>query len=156
MNLTAGSVPLVRSALVEALVPYVPEGLIGVSCVAAGADSIFAEAILGIGGGLEVILPSADYRERKVKPDHADLFDSLVHRADSVRVMPHAIADRAAYEAANEALVDSVDLLMAVWDGRAAADRGGTAAVVEYARSKGREVQVIWPEGAERISPNRA
>ena len=156
MDLTAGSVRLVRGALLETLAPHVPDGLIGVSCIAAGADSIFADVVLEVGGGLEVILPAADYRERKVKPDHAETFDRLVRHAASVRVMPYAVSDRAAYEAANEALVESVDLLVAVWDGRAPADRGGTASVVEHARSRGLDVRIIWPDGAERSSSRRA
>ncbi|WP_322767286.1 hypothetical protein [Frankia sp. Cr1] len=150
MDLTPTSTSLVRAALVEALTPHVPSGLTGVSCIAAGADSIFADVVLEIGGALEIILPAADYREQKVKADHADLFDSLVRRAAGVRVMPHEISDRAAYQAANEALVDSIDLLMAVWDGQAPADRAGTATVVGYARSTGRTVEVIWPNGAKR------
>ncbi|KPD20256.1 hypothetical protein ADS78_12970, partial [Idiomarina abyssalis] len=55
-----------------------------------------------------------------------------------------------AYEAANEALLDTVDLLIAVWDGQAAADQGGTAAVVARAQANERAVQVIWPTGAAR------
>jgi hypothetical protein len=149
MDLTPATVPLVRAALVEALTPYTPD-LTGVSCIAAGSDSIFADVVLHLGGALEVIIPAADYRARKVKPEHADLFDDLVHRAATVRVLPHEVSDRAAYEAANDALVDEVDLLMAVWDGQAPVDRGGTATVVSHARANQRAVQVIWPTGAAR------
>lgn len=122
------------------------------SCIAAGADSIFAEVVLELGGELEVILPAADYRERKVKPDHADLFDSLVARASTVNVLPNEVSNRQAYEAANEVLVGSVDRLVAVWDGGSRVDQGGTGAVVRYARSRGVEVDVIWPAGASRRS----
>ena len=150
MNLTPPTVPLVREAIRKALAPYVPEGLTGVSCIAVGADSIFAEVVLDLGGALEVILPAADYRDRKVKPEHADRFDNLIRRAAGVRVMPYEVSNRDAYEAANEALVGSSDRLVAVWDGRAPADKGGTAAVVQYAESMGLPVEIIWPEGAER------
>ncbi|WP_207386153.1 SLOG family protein [Protofrankia symbiont of Coriaria ruscifolia] len=152
MDLTPATVPLIRAAFREALAAHAPEGLTGVSCIAAGADSIFAEVVLELGGDLEVILPAADYREHKVKPDHAELFDSLVRRAARVWVMPHDVSNRAAYEAANEALLDSVDLLLAVWDGRAPADRGGTAAVIEDARSRKLDIKIIWPDDAKRIS----
>src|SRR5262245_39788461 len=119
MDLTPTTASLVRTALAETLASRVQEGLTGVSCIAAGADSIFAEVVLDLGGNLEVIIPASDYRERKVKPDHADLFDSLVSRAARVRVMPHDESNRAAYETANEALIDSIDALLAVWDGLA-------------------------------------
>ncbi|WP_045879127.1 hypothetical protein [Pseudofrankia sp. DC12] len=152
MDLTPASAELVRAALTEALTPQAQKGLTGVSCIAAGADSIFADVALSLGGELEVILPASDYRARKVKPDHAELFDALISRAAHVRVMPFEESNRAAYEAANEALLGSVDLLMAVWDGRSPVDRGGTAAVVESARSRSLRVEIIWPSGAERLS----
>jgi hypothetical protein len=152
LDLTPSSVPLVRHAIGAVLAPYVPRGLTGVSCIAAGADTIFAEVVLDLAGDLEVIIPAADYRERKVEPDHADLFDRLVARAAKVHRMPRDVSDQWAYAAANEFLVDSVDRMVAVWDGSVPADRGGTGAVVQYARSLGLDIEVIWPDGAARRS----
>jgi hypothetical protein len=150
MNLTAGSVVLVRKAIIDALTPYMSEELTGISCIARGADSIFAQAVLGLGGTLEVVLPAAGYREEKVKADHAPVFDDLIRRATTVRVMPFEKANRVGYEAANEVLVSTCDILFAVWDGQSGADQGGTASVVACARSRGVPVTVIWPEGASR------
>jgi hypothetical protein len=152
MNLSPETVVLVRAAIKEALASYAGSELEGVSCIAQGSDSIFAEVVLELGGSLEVILPSADYRERKVKPDHAIQFDSLINRALRVRTMPHAQANRAAYESANEAMLASCDLLIAVWDGQSSVDQGGTAAVVEQAQQRGLPVAVLWPEGSSRLS----
>jgi hypothetical protein len=150
MNLTPDSVPLVDKALREALAPHAGETLTGVSCIARGADSIFARVVLDLDGKLEVLLPAANYRETKVKPDHAKLFDELMSQATSVRRLPFAEANRDAYEAANEALVSSCDTLYAVWDGQTGVDKGSTASVVEYAGTRGVTVVVTWPEGAER------
>src|SRR3954451_978698 len=115
MNLTPASVPLVYKAIAEALAPYAGDELTGVSCIARGADSIFAQAVLDLDGRLEVVLPAASYRQTKVKPDHAPQFDALIGRATSVRVMPFDEANRTAYEAANECLITSCDTLFAVW-----------------------------------------
>ncbi|MGH4010570.1 MAG: hypothetical protein ACRDTH_20830 [Pseudonocardiaceae bacterium] len=150
MNLMADSVPLVYEAITDALAAYAGDELTGISCIARGADSIFAQAVLDVGGELEVLLPAAGYREQKVKPDHAPQFDELMRRATTVRVMPFEEANRVAYEATNEVLVSTCDTLFAVWDGQSGMDKGGTAAVVEYARSCGVPVEVIWPEGAAR------
>ncbi|GAA5043277.1 hypothetical protein HNP84_004395 [Thermocatellispora tengchongensis] len=128
------------------------DGLVGVSCIGRGADSVFAEAVLSVGGSLEVVLPSRDYREAKVKPDHAEVFDALVARAAAVRVMDFDHASQDAYVAANEAVLRTVDELVAVWDGREDYGRGGTADAVADARGRGVPVVVIWPEGAERES----
>ncbi|WP_063050037.1 hypothetical protein [Nocardia arthritidis] len=59
------------------------------------------------------------------------------------------VAGREAYEAANAAVVDSVDRLVAVWDG-ADGERSGTGSVVRLARKAGVPVDVVWPEGAAR------
>jgi hypothetical protein len=150
MNLTPDSVPLVYAAINAALAPYASQDLVGLSCIARGADSIFAHAVLDAGGALEVVLPSESYRQEKVKPDHAPQFDALVQRATVVHTMPHARANREAYEAANEMLLSSSDLLFAVWDGRPGVDKGSTAALVEQARGRGVRVEIIWPEGAAR------
>jgi len=149
-NLAADCLDLVRQALADALAPYADSGLVGVSCLARGADQLFAEAVLEAGGSLEVVLPSADYRETKVKPEEREQFDRLLVRSAWVRYMSHLSAGRQAYEDANEAVIGSVDRLFAVWDGRPAAGRGGTADAVAAARARGVPVDVIWPEGARR------
>jgi hypothetical protein len=150
MNLTAGSVPLVYAAITDALTAATGDELTGISCLARGADSIFAEAVLDLGGSLEVVLPASGYRAQKVEPRDAVQFDELVRRAAHVRTLPFPKADRVAYEAANEVLVSSCDRLFAVWDGQTGADRGSTSSVVEYAGSRGIPVTVIWPRGARR------
>ncbi|MEU8055729.1 hypothetical protein [Microbispora bryophytorum] len=149
MNLTEDTIVMVSEAL-SAHLSQVGSDIIGVSCIARGADSLFAEAVLEAGGTLELVLPSRDYREAKVKPDHAEQFDRLLSKATHVRVMPFDHASREAYIAANNAVLGSVDELVAVWDGVPNFGQGGTADVVSDARDRGIPVTVIWPEGAAR------
>lgn len=153
MDLTDASVPLVRGELDRVLAAYEPSGLVGVSCIARGSDSLFAEAVLAAGGRLVVVVPSEDYRRAKVKPGHAETFDRLRDAAEEVLVMPHATADREAYEAANAVLLERADRLVAVWNGQPPNGKGGgTADVVRAAREAGVPVDVVWPEGASRQS----
>ncbi|MFI5503269.1 hypothetical protein ACIA5E_29795 [Nocardia asteroides] len=147
MNLTPATETLVREAI-SALLADLPD-LIGISCLARGADSLFAEEILAAGGQLEVVLPSRDYRTAQVKPGHATQFDALLAQARTVRVMDFDHAGKAAYEAANHVLLADCDRLVAVWDGDAG-KRGGTATVVESARAQGLPVDIIWPLGSAR------
>lgn len=149
MNINEATAPLVAAAIREHLEALDTE-LTGISCIARGADSVFAKTILDTGGTLEVILPSTDYREAKVKPDHAPLFDALLAAATTVRTLSFPTANRNAYMAANNAMLDSADELVAVWDGQPSPDRGGTAGVVADARDRGLPVTVIWPAGAAR------
>ncbi|RDI53893.1 hypothetical protein [Nocardia mexicana] len=150
MNLAADTVPLVYAEITRRLADSgAAADLVGVSCIARGADSVFAQAVLDIGGRLEVVIPSRNYRERKVKPDHAELFDSLLDRAETVRVMDFDDAGAAAYEAANEAVLGRCDRLVAVWDGQDG-QPSGTGSVVASAQRRGLPVVVVWPEGAAR------
>ncbi|GAA1686074.1 hypothetical protein [Streptomyces yatensis] len=151
MDINDASVPLVRGELDKILAAYEPAGLVGVSCIAQGSDSLFADAVLAAGGRLAVVIPSEDYRQAKVKPEHADTFDRLVEAADEVLVMPHATANRQAYEAANAVLLERADRLVAVWNGRPPTGKGGgTADVVHQAREADIPVDVVWPDGASR------
>jgi hypothetical protein len=152
MDLTEDSVPLVRTALDDLLKQYADDGrLVGVSCIAKGADSLFAEAVLTAGGRLTVVIPSQDYRQNKVKPDHAALFDHLVEAAEEVLVLPHETANRQAYEAANAVLIERADRIVAVWNGEPPTGKGGgTADTVLEAQTAGIPVDVVWPEGVAR------
>jgi hypothetical protein len=149
MNLTADSIPLVTDALADALAPITPRSLVGISCIAQGADAIFAQAVLDHGGQLEVIIPAANYRSEKVKPDHAATFDELLQQASKTRVLPYEHAGQDAYQAANNVLLTTCDTLFAVWDGQDG-KRSGTASVVQKAQEMNLPVRVIWPPGAQR------
>jgi predicted aspartyl protease len=148
-NLTPDSVPLVAAAIEKVLAEH--DGPItGVSCLARGADQVFARAVLDTGGTLAVILPARDYRERKVKPDNREAFESLIERAASVQVMPFETSNRDAYAAAGDAVLADVDLLVAVWDGAPPDGKGGTGDTVMAARERGVPVTVVWPAGGRR------
>lgn len=150
MDLSPNTEELARKAVRELLQSHGAEQLVGVSCVAAGADQIFAAEVLAVGGDLEVILPSKNYREAKVKPENLAAFDALLARATTVRYMPFQEANREAYEAANAALLDDADRLVAVWDGQPPTAKGGTSTTVALARERGLPVDVLWPNGARR------
>lgn len=151
-NITAETGRAVYRAVRQLLDERAPNtrDVVGVSCIARGADSVFARAVLDAGGALEVVLPSRNYRADKVKPDHLPVFDDLMLRAAEVRVMDFDDAGRPAYEAANEAVLGSVDVLVAVWDGEPDLRGSGTGSVVVAARERGVPVTVVWPEGAGR------
>ncbi|KQX83505.1 hypothetical protein [Streptomyces sp. Root1310] len=152
MDLTEDSLPLVRSALDDLLGRYARDGrLVGVSCLARGADLLFAEAVLAAGGRLTVVVPSRDYRLSQVGPADAPLFDRLLEAAAEVLVLPREKAGPRAYEAANTVLIERADRLVAVWNGGPPSGRGGgTADTVLAARAASLPVDVVWPEGAVR------
>ncbi|WP_431981554.1 hypothetical protein [Streptomyces qinglanensis] len=139
----------VRDALDAELRQYGPTELIGVSCLADGPDTWFAEAVLDSGGRIEVVVPAAQYREGLPGSHHAT-YDELLARAAEVHHTGMGESTSQAHMTGSEILVGLVDRLVAVWDGQPARGHGGTADVVGYARRTGVPVDVVWPEGATR------
>jgi hypothetical protein len=123
--------------------------LTGISCLADGADQIFARAVADAGGRIEAIIPAREYRSclpTECRPE----YDRLVAIAAAVRQLPFAESNPQSEMAASQLMIDEADELYAVWDGLPARGYGGTADVVAYARECAVPVNVIWPPGAVR------
>lgn len=123
--------------------------LVGLSCLADGADQLFAQAVLDIGGKLEVIVPAQQYRAGLPLQSWAT-YDELLARAARVVELDHVESTEQSHMDASATMIDTADQVYAVWDGKPARGYGGTADVVALARNRGVEVKVIWPEGASR------
>jgi hypothetical protein len=122
----------------------------GITCLAAGADQIFAETVLELGGRILVICPCGRYEEAFTDDAGRAGYRSLLAAASDLVTLPFDEPSDDAFESAGCELVDRCDHLIAVWDGLPAAGRGGTAGVVRYARSQGKRVSIVWPDGARR------
>ncbi len=130
-----------------------------VSALAEGADRLAVEA-LPPGWRLVALLPmprteyEADFLGLGEGTSASrDAFRAALAGADSVIELPYA-ADQersAHYAALAAALVRRIDLLLAVWDGEAAAGPGGTAAVVSEAASLGVGVVHVDPTDPTRV-----
>ncbi|MFD3684870.1 hypothetical protein ACFWTE_08655 [Nocardiopsis sp. NPDC058631] len=130
------------------LAPYGCE-MVGLSCLADGADTIFAEAVLASGAPLEAVVPATGYRDA-LPEEHHPVYDRLLGQAVLVHRLPHTASTPRSHLAAGRLLVERCDRLLAVWDGRPARGPGGTADVVSHARSLRHPVVVLWPEGTRR------
>jgi hypothetical protein len=139
---------LVDQALRAALAERAP-GVTGMSCLADGADQIFARAVTDLGGTLEVVVPAAEYRAGLPADSHPG-YDDLLAQAAAIRRLPFTASTPDSHMAASRLMTDEADELFAVWDGKPARAYGGTADVVAYARAHGTPVRVIWPDGAQR------
>ncbi len=133
------------------------------SPLAEGADRIVARAVLGYAGArLDVVLPLTveDYLEDFQTAESVAEFQELlgrcarptVLRARPIRDEVHDPNDQsalrgAAYESVGRYVVDHCDVLIALWDGKPAQGRGGTAEIVEYAKAQKRPILVVWDGG---------
>lgn|SRR5574341_381211 len=147
-HLPPRTVQLVEAALRELLEPYDAD-LTGVTCLADGADQLFARAVLARGGSIEVVVPAALYRDG-LRPEAWRSYDELLGKAQRIERLGFEASTEEAHLAAGQVVADRSDLLVAVWDGAPARGLGGTADVVKYARERSIPVTVIWPEGASR------
>jgi hypothetical protein len=144
----------VRDRLDEIRVAFPPTGVTGVrfavlSSLAEGGDRLVVKeafaALADADVGLHVVLPmgAEDYIEDFLTPDSRREFVELLNTAAVTTQLP-PIADRdEAYERAGQYVVDNSDVVLALWDGRTARGRGGTAAIVSYARRSGVPVLVV-------------
>lgn len=129
-----------------------------VSPLADGADQIAALAAVERGWQIQALLPfdRATYRASLADEAARDCFDHLIERCSSVLELPGASGNGAemdAYVMAGRGTVAHCDLLIAVWDGRPARGRGGTAEVVQLALMRGTAVIHLDPAapGQERL-----
>ena len=133
----------------DRLVAGTSSALVVVSGLAEGADRIVARCVLARPGGrLEAVLPlpADDYETDFADERSRREFRELLGLADRVTVVPPDPADparEAAYARAGAATVAGCDVLLALWDGRPAQGRGGTAEVVALGRAAGRRVEVV-------------
>lgn len=119
--------------------------LVLLSALAEGADRLCAEAALAAADAALVAalpLPAADYERDFVAGASREEFRQLLARAARVEVLPPAPTREESYERAGRWCVDTCDILLALWDGRPACGRGGSAEIVAYARARG--VPVCW------------
>lgn len=144
-RLSAETVRLVYDALLDTLRPYAGPGLVGVTCLCPGADQLFAQAIIELGGRYEVVLPAADYRDQITPPASVAAFDQLLEQADAVSCLPFRTSGRKAFKAASDEMLRRSDRLVAIWDGAESARLGDTADVVLSARRQDLPVTVLWP-----------
>jgi hypothetical protein len=148
-GLSADVEALIDHAIRAELSRFAGINLAGFSCLADGADQIFARAVLDSRGELEVFVPASRYREALPEPAHRG-YDELLSCAVAVHRLNHVESTSESHMDASIEMLKRADLLFAVWDGLPARSFGGTADVVSHARDMGVPVTVIWPEGAQR------
>ena len=123
--------------------------VVAYSALAVGADQLFAHAALGLGIPLVGVIPFENYPADFDGADR-ERFDDLLGRCRDVRRLRHKTRSARAYFDVGKWVVNEVDYLVAVWDGRPAGGTGGTADVVRYAEKKGVPVFRVDPSAVGR------
>lgn len=122
-------------------------GLVGVSSVAIGADTLFARAVLSLSLPWRALLPSppSEFR-RDFEGSDWQVAERLLDQAMEVDVRATPSVKEEAYLECGMDTVDQVDVLIAVWDEKPARGTGGTGEIVAYARSLKKPLIILNPE----------
>jgi hypothetical protein len=146
-GLTAETAKQVRIALNEYLVRH--GDVHGFCSLAEGSDQIFAAALLDQSSQLTAVIPCRDY-ESTFSVDALRTYNELKSRAIDVIALDFPDPSEEAFWAAGQRVVQESTEIVAVWDGEPSGGLGGTADVVGYAKRLGKDVHIIWPQGAAR------
>jgi hypothetical protein len=121
----------VESALARALDTLKPP-LVAISSLAIGADQLFASLVLSRGGEFQAIIPFTGY-ERTFSGEDVETYRRLLSKARAVEYLTTEGTDEDKYLAAGKRIVELAEVMIAVWDGKPAKGKGGTADIVAYA-----------------------
>lgn len=106
---------------------------LGFSSLAVGADQIFANVLIDLEIPLVGIIPCQRYETTFNKKNQIKYYD-IIKNCATIEVLPFEDPSEQAFLEAGKKIVDSVDLLFAVWDNAPSKGIGGTGDIVEYAR----------------------
>ena len=139
----AGAARAITAAL-EELRQEVPGEWIGLSSIATGSDQLFVQQLLQLRMSWHAILPlpQAEFQKDFSAREWVDV-EQWLARADHRRTINVNGSREDAYLDCGLETVDGADVLIALWDGEPAHGKGGTADVVEYARSIGKPVLIL-------------
>jgi hypothetical protein len=87
----------------------------GVSSLAVGADQLFAQTVLRMGGRLHIIIPCDKYETTFVDDQTLDLFRHLLEKADMVQTLGHARPSEEAFLDAGRRVVELSQVLIAIF-----------------------------------------
>lgn len=153
-NIPAEAIDYVEEHLRTELQKYNASAFVGVCSLADGADQLFAQLVLDLGGSLDVVVPSSGY-ETTFDAQGAHRYYQLLNRASKVETLKWPKPSQDAFLAAGHRVANRSDVLIAVWDGEQAQGKGGTADIVRYSQDKGKKTVIIWPQGISRQRPGR-
>ena len=123
--------------------------IIALSSMAAGADTIFAHAVIDAKIPLKIVLPFQieDYQKDFKKEDWEDtnkIISQNDYQVNETIAYENRESRNNAYLNTGKRLVDQSDIILAIWDGKEATGVGGTGDIVKYSQqNKQKELHII-------------
>jgi hypothetical protein len=124
--------------------------------LATGADQIAAICARSSGYFVRALLPfePSEYRKDFALGEELDGFEQALAAADEIVALPGERRDlESAYILVGQSLVETADILIAIWDGEHGNGPGGTAHVVELAlESSVPVIHIDIDRGSDKVS----
>ncbi|MEV8018078.1 hypothetical protein AB0O76_17415 [Streptomyces sp. NPDC086554] len=118
--------------------------------VGQGLPLAFARAAKAAGLALVTVVPTVNLVPMLLREHEHLAAGELLLLSQQVRLLEYDPADRAACARIDERLLRVCARVVAVWGSSTSSHLDPTGRLVAYARSRGLDVEVLWPEGAER------
>lgn len=147
-NIPTQAIPYINDEIIKTGLDY--SKVKCVSSLAIGADQLLAKLVLDKGGTLHAVIPCGNYEKTFKNDDSLNEYYHYLANASIIEKMPYDEPSEDAFYDAGCRIADLSKILIAIWDGERANGKGGTADIVEYARTNGKTVKVVWPEGVSR------
>lgn len=120
-----------------------------ISSLASGGDQVFSQVALSEGLQIEVVIPCFGYEAAFQTPDDLRQYEVLLARAARLTRLDFSGPSEEAFLEAGIQVINQSGLVVALWNGKPAAGKGGTAEIVNYARKQGIPVIQIDPDKME-------
>jgi hypothetical protein len=150
-DLAPWTLALLEEELCARLARCAEAGRTGLVRVGQSLPVAFGRAAQQAGLALVAVVPTLNRVPALLRDRDRRAAGELLLLSQQVRLVEYDPADRDACVRADERLLRACARVVAIWDGTASNDRDTTAHLVAYARSHGIDVEVVWPDGAERL-----
>lgn len=103
------------------------------SCLAKGADQLFADIVLENAIPLIGVIPCKDY-EKTFDKAHINQYFTFLKKSTSIIELQFSSPSEEAFYYAGKKIVEKIDILFTIWNNKPAKGLGGTADIVDYAK----------------------
>lgn len=150
-DLAPWTLALLEEELRARLARCAEAGRTGLVRVGQGLPVAFGRAAKQAGLALIAVVPTSNRVPALLRERDRLAAGELLLLSQQVRLLEYDPADRGACIRTDEHLLRTCAQVLAIWDGTASDGHDTTAHLVAYARSHGIDVEVVWPDSAERI-----
>lgn len=150
-DLAPGTLRLLEEELREWLARCAEAGRTGMVRVGQGLPVAFGRAAKQAGLALVTVVPTLNRVPALLRERDRLAAGELLLLSQQVRLLEYDPVDQDACVRADERLLRACARVVAIWDGTATSGHDTTAHLVAYARRRGIHVEVLWPDGAERM-----